>query len=1104
MYNRHLEGHKYTNPDFIAGVISFVDYACQQSTYMDNDKIRCPCHICQNRKFHLPEEVKLHLVKKGFVKDYYQWVCHGEPLVGSSSTQSHCNTSDMRDEEGSNPYRNMVIDAIGHDFNPHSDENEVEPPDPKTQKLYDLLRKADEPLWQGCSKLSQLSTIARLLNIKSESHMSEKTFDAMLQLFKDALPPNNKLVSNFYETKKYAADLGLPCEKIQCCINGCMLYWREDNDKTTCKFCDHPRYKQRKRGVKKSKLEIPHRVMHYFPLTPRLQRLYASKVTAKHMRWHDEHDCTDGVMAHPSNAEAWKHFDRRYPSFASETRNVRLGLCTDGFQPFGQSGKHYSCWPVIVTPYNLPPWMCMKDPYMFLTIIVPGPKNPKQRIDVYLQPLIAELLALWEGIHTYDVSKEHNFLMRAALLWTISDFPAYGMLSGWSTSGKKACPYCMENSKAFSLSNGGKVSWFDCHRQFLPQHHPFRRNKNDFKKNRIELSTSLPTLTGEEVLKKIDDLTLKKVTEIGGVEQNASISKLCGWRKRSIFWDLPYWSTNLIRHNLDVMHIEKNVFQNVFETVMDIEGKTKDNAKAREDIKIYCKRKDLEKNESTGKYPKACYCLSKEEKKIMCDWVAKLDFPDGYVSNMSRCIDMQKYKLFGMKSHDCHVFMQRLIPIAFRELLPVIVWKALTELSLFFRDLTCTKINEEDMIRLNEDIPVILCKLERIFPPSFFDSMEHLPVHLAYEARVAGPVQYRWMYPFERFLGKLKMKVTNKAKVEGSIANAYLIEETSMFCSHYFEPHVSTKMNVMPRNDDGGDVEPCEGNFSIFMSSGRLSGSQKSRRLTDQEYDAARIYVLLNCAEIEEYVKIFVAEIKASVPNLTDQQVDGRLESEFATWFKSYAHNSSNVDNQIIKDVALGPLRSVTTYQVYFVNGYKFHTREHGLNRSTFNSGVCIKGSNYSDLSSDYYGILVEIVQLEYPALPIKRVVLFKCDWFDPTPNVGVKIHKQYNLVDVNHKRRFKKYEPFVLASQSLQVYYAPYPSLRRDKVDWWSVCKVKPRSIIDLSTENMAFQDDEVEAHSIDVVDQLTTPLNDPSGVLVDMDDGDDDANSGENEDQN
>ena len=68
-----------------------------------------------------------------------------------------------------------------------------------------------------------------------------------------------------------------------------------------------------------------------------------------------------------------------------------------------------------------------------------------------------------------------------------------------------------------------------------------------------------------------------------------------------------------------------------------------------------------------------------------------------------------------MKSHDCHVFMQRLMPIAFRELLPANVWKAITELSLFFKSLTSTVITNEDMARLESDIPIILCKLERIF-----------------------------------------------------------------------------------------------------------------------------------------------------------------------------------------------------------------------------------------------------------------------------------------------------------------------------------------------------------------------------------------------------
>ena len=115
-------------------------------------------------------------------------------------------------------------------------------------------------------------------------------------------------------------------------------------------------------------------------------------------------------------------------------------------------------------------------------------------------------------------------------------------------------------------------------------------------------------------------------------------------------------------------------------------------------------------------------------------------------------MNLDDCKLNGMKSHDCHVFMQRMLPIAFREVLPKSIWDALTELSHFFRDICSTVMDSKHIETLEKNIVETLCKLEKIFPPSFFDSMEHLPVHMAYEARVGGPVQYRWMYPFERYL----------------------------------------------------------------------------------------------------------------------------------------------------------------------------------------------------------------------------------------------------------------------------------------------------------------------------------------------------------------
>jgi hypothetical protein len=93
--------------------------------------------------------------------------------------------------------------------------------------------------------------------------------------------------------------------------------------------------------------------------------------------------------------------------------------------------------------------------------------------------------------------------------------------------------------------------------------------------------------------------------------------------------------------------------------------------------------------------------------------------------------------------------MQTLIPLAFRDLLPKGIWDALTEINHFFRDICYSKLNVDHIERLQMNIVETLYKLEMIFPPSFFDSMEHFPIHLPFEAKAGGPVQYRWMYPFE-------------------------------------------------------------------------------------------------------------------------------------------------------------------------------------------------------------------------------------------------------------------------------------------------------------------------------------------------------------------
>ena len=120
------------------------------------------------------------------------------------------------------------------------------------------------------------------------------------------------------------------------------------------------------------------------------------------------------------------------------------------------------------------------------------------------------------------------------------------------------------------------------------------------------------------------------------------------------------------------MHIEKNVFENIFITVMDVKGKRKDNIKARLDIALFYNRqnKKLVRDESRVAKLRASFVLKKNAQLLVYKWLKSLCFPDGHALNISRLVNMEECRLYGMKSHYCHVFMQTLIPLAFRDLLP--------------------------------------------------------------------------------------------------------------------------------------------------------------------------------------------------------------------------------------------------------------------------------------------------------------------------------------------------------------------------------------------------------------------------------------------------
>lgn len=187
-------------------------------------------------------------------------------------------------------------------------------------------------------------------------------------------------------------------------------------------------------------------------------------------------------------------------------------------------------------------------------------------------------------------------------------------------------------------------------------------------------------------------------------------------------------------------------------TLLDINGKTKDPVIASEDLCDWGIRKELhmQVRASDNKLikPAAYYTLSTSERNEFYQFLKLIKFLDGYAANISRCV--RETKISGLKSHDCHILLQMLIPAGIRGYLIKEVNEVLCELGNFFKELRCKTLKDTNVERLDKNNHIIICKLEKIYPPYFFTLMGHLTIHLAQEAKIAGPVQFRWMYPIER------------------------------------------------------------------------------------------------------------------------------------------------------------------------------------------------------------------------------------------------------------------------------------------------------------------------------------------------------------------
>ncbi|KAL4556637.1 hypothetical protein LXL04_034791 [Taraxacum kok-saghyz] len=762
--------------EYLDNLVEFEKAANDHRVHRGESHIWYPCTKCQNcQKFDDWHIIQGHLITEGFMSRYTRWSEHGELLSDCITVDVGSNYDDVDDSEDDNRDNlDEMLDDIEDDGTYTDYEN-----------FQQLIEDNEKPLYEGCKKFTKISAVLKLFNLKENNGWSDKSFTETLEVINEMLPEGNELPVSIYQAKKITCSMDLEIERIHTCPNHCILYRNEHANLHECVTCGTSRYlrgKQTEYNSDVTKNGPPAKLLWYFPIIPRLERLFANPKDAKLVRWHAEERKRDGKMRHVADSPQWRNIDHEFEEFGDEIRNIRFGLSADGINPFKNMSSRHSTWPVLLCIYNLPPWLSMKRKYIMMSLLIQGPKQPGQDIDVFLAPLIEDMKKLWNsGVEVYDAYKKEHFQLLAMIYCTISDFPAYADLSGYSTKGKKACPVCEENTRFRRLKNCNKHVYMG-HRRSLPMKHLYRTRGNLFD-GEDEKEEMAPPMDGKTTFSRVQNLDVV----FGKCSKN---NQLNNWKKRSIFWELPYWKTLDVRHCLDVMHIEKNVSESLIRLLLNNPKRPKDELHVRQDMVKMGIRPELAPIMEEGRrtyLPPACYTMSKDEKTKFCECLHGIKVPSGYSANIKKLVSMKDLKLIGMKSHDFHVLITHMIPIAIRGILPDHVRHTITKLCLFFNMIHSKVINPEDLDSWQRDIIMTLCQLEMYFPPSFFDVMVHLVSHIVREIKACGPVFQRYMYPFERRLGYLKGYVRNRHRPEGSIVRGYAIEEVTEFCTNYLK-----------------------------------------------------------------------------------------------------------------------------------------------------------------------------------------------------------------------------------------------------------------------------------------------------------------------------
>ncbi|XP_026398281.1 uncharacterized protein LOC113294073 [Papaver somniferum] len=899
-----------TKKRYREGVAAFLRYAVnhlkEEGETYDEFLMLFPCTDCLNLCACSVGDVEDHLFINGIDQTYTIWNKHGEKDEAITSSRP---VNVNNDEDFGMGTPTDAPDTI--DMMQAAEEFADDP-----IKFKKLLENDEKTLYEGCPNFTKLSTIVQLFKLKSKHGVS------------DMLPKEGNLMAkSTYQAKKILKAMG----------SG----WKVDRDGKVYE-------------------NVPAKVLWYFDIIPRFQRLFQSKHTTEDLIWHDTTRNKDGVLRHPADSHAWREIDNNLPKIKGDPRNLRLAISADGVD-VNTGTKHHSVWPVLVAIYNLPPGLCMKRKFIMLSLLIDG--APGNNIDVFLEPLVKDFQFLFEkGKRTWDAYAQEMFTLRAVVLWTINDYPALGTLCGCRYDGYHGCV-----KGAF----GGNQEW-----ETAPEPMTGEEIYEDVKCIKNSWEKKGTNTQGEDVQAtpgkggKMKRIRKTKIESIRKISKEVDRSGEEEEGRETIYWSkyniwqrlLRYWRYNNVQHCIDFMHVEKNVGQSLVGTLLH-NGNTKDGLNARKDlVRLGLKSELHPKTDDKGTIlPATCYTLTTEEKDIFLETLSELRVPEGYCSDFSTLVNLKERKLIGLKSHDYHMLMQQFLPVAVRSIMPTPVRYAIIR-----------------------------------------------------EVKLCGPVCFRWMYPFERCMKVIKGHVRNKNQPCGCIAEENFAEETIEI---YCEYHKSIRKIGIPldrhNTSQEGELlsaeEPCivtpeqlrQAHFYVMQNTPEI----------EPYIDRHKLYLETNYSTKKR------AWLEKEHSNTFGAWLKNEVEKELADDRESISENLRWISHGPHYKVTKYTVYRINGYL------FRTRSRDGRIHQNSgvsvaANDMHISRDDDVTYGKASYYGVLQEIWELDYCE---RKVHLFKCNWVDNKR--GVKRDALgYKIVDLTMLGY--KNDPFILASQAKQVFY--------------------------------------------------------------------------------